>query len=1072
MHDDGEPVAMAAAARIVKPVRITRVRLAGILAATLTSATMAVAASPAQATTAPVPWLSFVAGTGVWSGPPVPGPATASPLRSPWGIATDASGNVYIADEANERIEKVTPSGVLSIIAGNGLRGAATPGPATASALAQPYGVAVDSAGNVYIADGFNYRVEKVTPDGQLSFFAGNGISGVPVAGPALSSPLNVHSLAVDSSDNVYIADVSDHVVEKVTPSGAMTRFAGNGTNLSPAQGVATAVSLPGPSGVAAGSGGNIYINDYTGSRVDKVDAAGTLSFFAGTASSGAAVQGPASASPLNFPFGVGTDPAGNVYIADRGNNRVEKVDSAGQLSFFAGTGAAGAATQGSPTASALNTPVAVVADGAGNVYIADVNNNRVEKVDLATTPPAPINLTAAPGNGSAALNFTPGPDGGAPITGYEVSTGGVYAPLATSPGPLGSLNATVSGLTNGTGYTVTVHAVNGLGAGDPSNDATVTPVTTASAPTGLTAVPGNTTAALSFTPPADDGGTAITGYDVSTGSGYSPMATSPGLSGTLIGTLTGLTNGTSYTVNVRASNLAGPGAPSDSAVVTPATTPAKPTGLTAGPGDASAIVSFTPGDDGGAAVTGYEVNTGSGYSPLATTPGFNGTLIGTVTGLTNGTSYTVTVRAINIAGPGAPSDSTTVTPATTPAKPTGLTAGAGDASAIVSFTPGDDGGLPIIGYAVNTGSGYSPLATTPGFNGTLIGTVTGLTNGTSYTITVQASNFAGPGVPSDSTTVTPATTPGQPAGLTATPGDTTAALSFTPGDDGGLPIIGYAVDTGSGYSPLATSPGPNGTLTGTVTGLTNGASYTVTVQASNFAGPGIPSDSATVTPASADPIVVKYLALGGPNSLLGNPTGAEIGQPGGRSQAYQRGTIYYSAATGAHEVHGGIATHYNALGGPAGLLGYPTTDESITPDLVGRFNHFTGSGGASIYWTPATGAWSIHGAIRTHWAALGWERGLAGYPTTDETITPDLVGRFNHFTGSGGASIYWTPATGAWSIHGAIRSSWAALRWERSRLGYPTTDEFATPGGRRNTLTGGTLTYTYATNTTAVTYR
>lgn len=138
------------------------------------------------------------------------------------------------------------------------------------------------------------------------------------------------------------------------------------------------------------------------------------------------------------------------------------------------------------------------------------------------------------------------------------------------------------------------------------------------------------------------------------------------------------------------------------------------------------------------------------------------------------------------------------------------------------------------------------------------------------------------------------------------------------------------------------------------------------------------------------------------------------------------------------------ISDKYNALGGPTGFLGAPTGPESSTPDGVGRFEHYQFG---SIYWTPQTGAHEVHGAIHTKWASLGWEN--FGYPTTDESGTPDGVGRFNHFhniQNSGDSSIYWTPQTGAHEVHGAIRDAWAGLGWERSSLGYPTSDEYQTP--------------------------
>jgi len=181
-----------------------------------------------------------------------------------------------------------------------------------------------------------------------------------------------------------------------------------------------------------------------------------------------------------------------------------------------------------------------------------------------------------------------------------------------------------------------------------------------------------------------------------------------------------------------------------------------------------------------------------------------------------------------------------------------------------------------------------------------------------------------------------------------------------------------------------------------------------------------------------------------------------------GRAYAGVSAVITASAAP-ATEMHGAIAAHYNNTPGLAALFGPTTTTERTTPDTVGRYNHFDGGDGGSIYWTPATGAWSVHGAIRGHWASLGWEAGPTGYPTTDERTTPDGVGRYNHFTGGDGASIYWTPTTGAQLVHGAIRDRWASMGWERSSLGYPTSDEYAVPGGRRSNFQHGSLIYRFS---------
>jgi hypothetical protein len=136
------------------------------------------------------------------------------------------------------------------------------------------------------------------------------------------------------------------------------------------------------------------------------------------------------------------------------------------------------------------------------------------------------------------------------------------------------------------------------------------------------------------------------------------------------------------------------------------------------------------------------------------------------------------------------------------------------------------------------------------------------------------------------------------------------------------------------------------------------------------------------------------------------------------------------------------IDIKYAQLGGSTGFLGTPVTAETVAPDGTGRYRHYQGG---SIYWHPSTGAREVHGAIRGKWASLGWERSFLGYPLTDETKTPDGIGRYNHFQGG---SIYWHPSTGAYEVHGAIRGKWASLGWERSFLGYPTSDERVTEDG------------------------
>ncbi len=191
-------------------------------------------------------------------------------------------------------------------------------------------------------------------------------------------------------------------------------------------------------------------------------------------------------------------------------------------------------------------------------------------------------------------------------------------------------------------------------------------------------------------------------------------------------------------------------------------------------------------------------------------------------------------------------------------------------------------------------------------------------------------------------------------------------------------------------------------------------------------------------------PITLKYWALGGASGWLGTHTTSIRKCPDGvgEFQHYVNGSIYYHPSTGAYEVHGLIRSRWASLGWERSFLGYPKTDETATPDGIGRFNHFQGG---SIYWSPSTGAWEVHGAIRNKYASLGWERSFLRYPLTNETTCPDGVGRFNHFQGG---SIYWSPSTGAHEVHGAIRAHWASMGWEKSVLGYPISDELVVFGG------------------------
>jgi len=414
-----------------------------------------------------------------------------------------------------------------------------------------------------------------------------------------------------------------------------------------------------------------------------------------------------------------------------------------------------------------------------------------------ATAPGAPSGVVGSAGNGSVALSWSaPASDGGSAITAYRVTpyVGGV----AQTPLPTGSASTsyTVTGLTNGTAYTFRVAAINAVGTGpDSAASAAVTPVAGApGAPTGVSGTAGNGQVAVSWTAPSSNGGSAITGYRVTPYVGGVAQAPVPTGSASTSYTVTGLTNGTAYTFRVAAINAVGTGPDSaPSAAVTPGTIPGAPSAVVGSAGNRSVALSWSaPSSNGGSAITGYRVTPYVGGVAQAAVSTGSASTSYTVTGLTNGTSYTFRVAAINAVGTGPDSTpSAAVTPsATVPGAPSGVVGSAGNASVALSWSaPAADGGSAITGYRITPYvAGVAQASVSTGSAATSY-TVTGLTNGTAYTFKVAAINVIGAGPDSAaSAAVTPAA---------VTQGAVTPAPM--PVIDHNLPSFG---DTGIEYDP------------------------------------------------------------------------------------------------------------------------------------------------------------------------------------------------------------------------------------------------------------------------------
>jgi uncharacterized protein (TIGR03437 family) len=336
------------------------------------------------------------------------GPALSASLNDPFGIAFDALGNLYIADFGNTRIRRVTATGIMGPVAGNGgFKYSGDGGPATSAVFNGPPGVAVDAAGNLYIADAANHRIRKVS-NGIVTTIAGNGVPAFAGdGGAATNASLNFPvAVAVDSAGAVYISDTYNNVVRKVT-GGTITTVAGTGNGgFSGDGGAATFATLSNPDGITVDATGNLYIADGGNARIRKVTN-GTITTFAGNGMQGFSGDGgPATSASLqintNYFVGLVVDATGNLYIADAGNSRVREVSGGsggnGFITTIAGNGQPDFSGDSGPATSAGLSPGGLALDQNGNLYIGDAGNNRVRKVSNGT-------ITTVAGDGSYAFS-------------------------------------------------------------------------------------------------------------------------------------------------------------------------------------------------------------------------------------------------------------------------------------------------------------------------------------------------------------------------------------------------------------------------------------------------------------------------------------------------------------------------------------------------------------------------------------------------------------------------------------------------------------------------------------------
>lgn len=311
---------------------------------------------------------------------------TAAKFKQPNGIAFDSAGNMYVADTGNHCIRKITSAGVVTVFAGSdtGVSGL-TNATGTAARFNEPFGVAVDSAGNVYVGDSLNMVIRKITSAGVVTTLAGGGggMGAVDGTGGAakFDQPLG---LAIDTAGNIYVADGQNDAIRKVTSAGVVTTIAGSTTSVSGfVDGTGTSARFTRPSGIAVDSAGNLYIGDTNNNAIRKITSAGVVTTLAGSPSGiSGYVNGVSTIARFTQPIGITLDSSGNLYVSDSTNSAIRKVTSDGVVTSIAGaTTRISGFVDGIGFNTRFNQPYGIATDSNGHLFVGDYGNNAIRKI-------------------------------------------------------------------------------------------------------------------------------------------------------------------------------------------------------------------------------------------------------------------------------------------------------------------------------------------------------------------------------------------------------------------------------------------------------------------------------------------------------------------------------------------------------------------------------------------------------------------------------------------------------------------------------------------------------------------
>jgi streptogramin lyase len=313
------------------------------------------------------------------------GTGSLAQFNSPSGLALDSATNVYVADYYNYTIRKVTPAGVVTTVAGQPGVDGYQDGGHNVAMFDQPAGVAVDPAGNIYVADYQNNVIREIAPSGQVSTPAGTPqVSGSLDGAGTVALFYNPNSVTLDKAGNLYVADNANNTIRKINPSRVVSTLAGRAAISSSTDGTGSAAGFNGPNSLVVDPSGNIYVADETGNTIRKITPAGVVTTLAGSDGLSGSTDATGAAARFNHPEGVAVDKSDNVYVADQSNNTIRKITPAGAVSTFAGLAGQSGTNDGTGNVARFNQPSDVAVDTAGNVFVTDYANNTIRKITPA----------------------------------------------------------------------------------------------------------------------------------------------------------------------------------------------------------------------------------------------------------------------------------------------------------------------------------------------------------------------------------------------------------------------------------------------------------------------------------------------------------------------------------------------------------------------------------------------------------------------------------------------------------------------------------------------------------------